>query len=90
MAKPRLKQHDKKQCVTYQIVAIDTQSRREQDRCIQGVGFYNPPPPPPPPKYIFVALLKQVAQLAAAVCDISKGARGFQQIGINLQLKFEF
>nr|YP_009549909.1 ribosomal protein S16 [Pyrrosia bonii]AZA06587.1 ribosomal protein S16 [Pyrrosia bonii] len=42
MVKLRLKQHDKKQRVTYQLVAINTQSRKEQGKCIQEVGFYNP------------------------------------------------
>nr|YP_010117401.1 ribosomal protein S16 [Neolepisorus fortunei]QPM99668.1 ribosomal protein S16 [Neolepisorus fortunei] len=42
MAKPRLKQHDKKQCVTYRIIVTDTQSRRDKNRYIQEVGFYNP------------------------------------------------
>nr|QJQ37018.1 ribosomal protein S16 [Pyrrosia angustissima] len=44
MVKPSLKQHDKKQRLTYQdklLINQDTQSRVEQSKCIQKVGFYN-------------------------------------------------
>nr|AJE61706.1 ribosomal protein S16 [Polypodium glycyrrhiza] len=65
MVKPRLKQHDKKQR-TYQIVTIDTQFWREQDKCIQEVGFYNPHKEQTQLDLsIFVDLLKQVAQSTA-------------------------
>nr|UAT96781.1 ribosomal protein S16 [Elaphoglossum marginatum var. marginatum] len=40
MVEPRLKQHGKKQRVTYQIVAIDTHFQRE-GKAIEEVGFYN-------------------------------------------------
>nr|QJQ36667.1 ribosomal protein S16 [Pyrrosia lingua]QJQ36755.1 ribosomal protein S16 [Pyrrosia lingua] len=44
MVKPRLKQHDKKQRLTYQdklLIKQNAQSRGEQGKCIQEVDFYN-------------------------------------------------
>nr|YP_010383590.1 ribosomal protein S16 [Crepidomanes minutum]UEQ13167.1 ribosomal protein S16 [Crepidomanes minutum] len=41
MVKPRLKRYGGKQRITYRIIAIDVQSRR-QGKAIKEVGFYNP------------------------------------------------
>nr|YP_009548385.1 ribosomal protein S16 [Pityrogramma trifoliata]AYW15206.1 ribosomal protein S16 [Pityrogramma trifoliata] len=41
MVKLRLKRYGRKQRMTYRIVAIDAQSRRE-GKVIKEVGFYNP------------------------------------------------
>nr|QKV47243.1 ribosomal protein S16 [Nephrolepis cordifolia] len=83
MVKPRLKRYGKKQRVTYRIIAIDTQSRRE-GKAIKEVGFYNPRKEQTQLDLPSVAvLLKQGAQSTATVRDILKRAKVPEQIGIN-------
>nr|YP_009426665.1 ribosomal protein S16 [Dryopteris decipiens]ASU95373.1 ribosomal protein S16 [Dryopteris decipiens]AWK58764.1 ribosomal protein S16 [Dryopteris fragrans] len=90
MVKPRFKRHGKKQRVTYQIIAIDTQSRREGE-AIEEVGFYNPRKEQTQlDLFAIVAPLKRGAQSTATVRDILKRAKVPEQIGISLQLKIEF
>nr|AJE61540.1 ribosomal protein S16 [Cystopteris protrusa] len=74
MVKPRLRRHGKKQRVTYRIIAIDTQSRREGE-AIKEVGFYNPRGEQTQLDLsAIVALLKEGAQLTETVRDILKRA----------------
>nr|QKV46185.1 ribosomal protein S16 [Phegopteris decursive-pinnata] len=90
MVKPRLKRHGKKQRVTYRIIAIDTQSRREGE-AIREVGFYNPRKEQTRLDLsTIIALLKEGAQSTQTVRDILKRAKVPEQVGINLQLKIEF
>nr|YP_009427368.1 ribosomal protein S16 [Rhachidosorus consimilis]ASU96074.1 ribosomal protein S16 [Rhachidosorus consimilis] len=90
MVKPRLKRHGKKQRVTYRIIAIDTQSRREGE-AIKEVGSYNPRKEQTQlDLFAVVALLKEGAQPTDTVRDILKRAKVPEQTGINLQLKIEF
>nr|YP_009427280.1 ribosomal protein S16 [Pseudophegopteris aurita]ASU95987.1 ribosomal protein S16 [Pseudophegopteris aurita] len=90
MVKPRLKRHGKKQRVTYRIIAIDTQFRREGE-AIEEVGFYNPRKEQTRLDLsAIIALLKEGAQPTQTVRDILKRAKVPEQVGINLQLKIEF
>nr|YP_010028577.1 ribosomal protein S16 [Lemmaphyllum intermedium]QKV46449.1 ribosomal protein S16 [Lemmaphyllum carnosum var. microphyllum]QOS48951.1 ribosomal protein S16 [Lemmaphyllum intermedium]UWK23904.1 ribosomal protein S16 [Lemmaphyllum carnosum var. drymoglossoides] len=91
MAKPRLNQHDKKQCLLIKQlqlipnlgeIRIDTFRRLVSTTPISSKTQLD--------LHTFVALPEEVAQSAAAVFDISKGARLLEQIGINLKLNFEF
>nr|QKV47155.1 ribosomal protein S16 [Lepisorus hederaceus] len=91
MAKPRLKQHDKKQCLLIKQlqlipnlgeIGIDTFKRLVSTTPISSktqLGLHT-----------FVALPEEVAQSTATVFDISKGASLLEQIEINLKLNFEF
>nr|YP_010889555.1 ribosomal protein S16 [Cyrtomium caryotideum]WJJ69403.1 ribosomal protein S16 [Cyrtomium caryotideum] len=84
MVKPRLRRHGKKQRVTYRIIAIDTQFRRE-GKAIEEVGFYNPRKEQTQLDLFAIAtLLKQGAQSTATVRDILKRAKVPEQIGIKL------
>nr|YP_009421137.1 ribosomal protein S16 [Athyrium anisopterum]YP_010885981.1 ribosomal protein S16 [Athyrium deltoidofrons]YP_010886337.1 ribosomal protein S16 [Athyrium spinulosum]YP_010886426.1 ribosomal protein S16 [Athyrium vidalii]ASR74991.1 ribosomal protein S16 [Athyrium anisopterum]WJH16224.1 ribosomal protein S16 [Athyrium deltoidofrons]WJH16577.1 ribosomal protein S16 [Athyrium spinulosum]WJH16669.1 ribosomal protein S16 [Athyrium vidalii] len=90
MVKPRLKRHGKKRRVTYRIIAIDTQSRREGE-AIREVGFYNPRKEQTQLDLsAIIALLKEGAQSTETVRDISKRAKVPEQVGINLQSKIKF
>nr|YP_010885892.1 ribosomal protein S16 [Athyrium clivicola]YP_010886070.1 ribosomal protein S16 [Athyrium iseanum]YP_010886159.1 ribosomal protein S16 [Athyrium otophorum]YP_010886515.1 ribosomal protein S16 [Athyrium wardii]WJH16135.1 ribosomal protein S16 [Athyrium clivicola]WJH16310.1 ribosomal protein S16 [Athyrium iseanum]WJH16402.1 ribosomal protein S16 [Athyrium otophorum]WJH16758.1 ribosomal protein S16 [Athyrium wardii] len=90
MVKPRLKRHGKKRRVTYRIIAIDTQSRREGE-AIREVGFYNPRKEQTQLDLSAItALLKEGAQSTETVRDISKRAKVPEQVGINLQSKIKF
>nr|YP_010886248.1 ribosomal protein S16 [Athyrium reflexipinnum]WJH16491.1 ribosomal protein S16 [Athyrium reflexipinnum] len=90
MVKPRLKRHGKKRRVTYRIIAIDTQSRREGE-AIREVGFYNPRKEQTRLDLsAIIALLKEGAQSTETVRDILKRAKVPEQVGINLQSKIKF
>nr|YP_010117314.1 ribosomal protein S16 [Microsorum cuspidatum]QPM99581.1 ribosomal protein S16 [Microsorum cuspidatum] len=93
MAKPRLKQHDKKErLLIEQLQLIPNLGGRSID-AFRRLVFTTPIKSKIQlDLYTFVAPLEeQVAQSAAAVWIISKGgARVLKQIGINLKLKFEF
>nr|YP_009425351.1 ribosomal protein S16 [Athyrium sinense]YP_009911042.1 ribosomal protein S16 [Athyrium brevifrons]YP_010886604.1 ribosomal protein S16 [Athyrium yokoscense]ASU94058.1 ribosomal protein S16 [Athyrium sinense]QLD21250.1 ribosomal protein S16 [Athyrium brevifrons]UVU21036.1 ribosomal protein S16 [Athyrium brevifrons]WJH16844.1 ribosomal protein S16 [Athyrium yokoscense]WJH16933.1 ribosomal protein S16 [Athyrium brevifrons] len=90
MVKPRLKRHGKKRRVTYRIIAIDTQSRREGE-AIREVGFYNPRKEQTQLDLsAIIALLKEGAQSTETVRDILKRAKVPEQVGINLQSKIKF
>nr|YP_009427192.1 ribosomal protein S16 [Onoclea sensibilis]ASU95899.1 ribosomal protein S16 [Onoclea sensibilis] len=90
MVKPRLRRHGKKQRVTYRIIAIDTQSRREGE-AIREVGFHNPREEQTQLDLpAIIALLKKGAQSTKTVRDILRRAKLPEQVGINLQLKIEF
>nr|YP_009426494.1 ribosomal protein S16 [Diplazium striatum]ASU95204.1 ribosomal protein S16 [Diplazium striatum] len=90
MVKPRLKRHGKKQRVTYRIIAIDTQSRREGE-AIKEVGFYNPRKEQTQlDLFAIIAFLKEGAQSTETVRDISKRAKVPEQVGIKLQSKIKF
>nr|YP_009425703.1 ribosomal protein S16 [Cystopteris chinensis]ASU94410.1 ribosomal protein S16 [Cystopteris chinensis] len=90
MVKPRLRRHGKKQRVTYRIIAIDSQSRREGE-AIKEVGFYNPRGEQTQLDLsAIVVLLKEGAQLTETVRDILKRAGVLEEVRINLQLKIEF
>nr|YP_009426840.1 ribosomal protein S16 [Hymenasplenium unilaterale]ASU95547.1 ribosomal protein S16 [Hymenasplenium unilaterale] len=89
MVKPRLKRYGKKQRVTYRIIAIDTQSRREGE-AIQEVGFYNPRKEQTQlDLFAIAAALKKGAQLTETVRDILKRAKVPEQVGIDLSSKFK-
>nr|YP_009426142.1 ribosomal protein S16 [Diplaziopsis javanica]ASU94849.1 ribosomal protein S16 [Diplaziopsis javanica] len=89
MVKPRLKRHGKKQRVTYRIIAIDTQSRREGE-AIREVGFYNPRKEQTQLDLFTIAtLLREGAQPTETVRDILKRAKVPEQVGISLQLEIK-
>nr|YP_009427631.1 ribosomal protein S16 [Woodsia polystichoides]ASU96338.1 ribosomal protein S16 [Woodsia polystichoides] len=80
MVKPRLRRHGRKRRVTYRIIAIDTQSRR-QGEAIKQVGFYNPRKEQTQLDLsAIIALLKEGAQSTETVCDILKRARVYEQV----------
>nr|YP_011030778.1 ribosomal protein S16 [Hiya brooksiae]WQT71193.1 ribosomal protein S16 [Hiya brooksiae] len=83
MVKPRLRRHGRKQRVTYRIVAINAQSRREGET-VKEVGSYNPRKEQTQLDLSAItALLGKGAQSTATVRDISKRAKVLEQVGIN-------
>nr|YP_003795560.1 ribosomal protein S16 [Pteridium aquilinum subsp. aquilinum]ADK47560.1 ribosomal protein S16 [Pteridium aquilinum subsp. aquilinum]QRK25968.1 ribosomal protein S16 [Pteridium aquilinum subsp. japonicum] len=83
MVKLRLRRHGRKQRVTYRIVAINAQSRREGE-AIKEVGSYNPRNEQTQLDVsVITALLKNGAQSTATVRDILKRAKVLEQVGIN-------
>nr|YP_009549512.1 ribosomal protein S16 [Histiopteris incisa]AYW16671.1 ribosomal protein S16 [Histiopteris incisa] len=90
MVKPRLRRHGRKQRVTYRIVAINAQSRREGE-AIKEIGSYNPRKEQTQLDLSAItALIGKGAQPTATVRDISKRAKVFEQVGINFQSKIKF
>nr|AYW15108.1 ribosomal protein S16 [Cheilanthes bolborrhiza] len=72
MVKLRLKRYGRKQRMTYRIVAIDAQSRRE-GKVIKEVGFYNPRREETQLDILAItALCKSGAKLTETVRDIFK------------------
>nr|YP_010211672.1 ribosomal protein S16 [Leptochilus decurrens]UBI43125.1 ribosomal protein S16 [Leptochilus decurrens] len=90
MVKPRLKRYDRKQLLTNQLQLTPNfgESRIDAFRRLVPTTPINSETQSD--LHTFVAPLEQVAQSAAAACDISRGARVPEQVGINLKLKFEF
>nr|YP_010308066.1 ribosomal protein S16 [Microlepia speluncae]ULU27995.1 ribosomal protein S16 [Microlepia speluncae] len=90
MVKLRLKRHGRKQRVTYRIVAINAQSRREGE-AIKEVGSYNPRKEQTQLDLPAInALLKEGAQPTGTVRDISKRVEVLEQVEINFQSKIKF
>nr|AWL21531.1 ribosomal protein S16 [Pilularia americana] len=75
MVKLRLKRHGRKQRITYRIVAIDAQSRRE-GKAIKEVGFYDPRKEQTQlDAYAITSLLQKGAQITETVRDVLKRAK---------------
>ncbi|MGK7917537.1 MAG: 30S ribosomal protein S16 [Prochloraceae cyanobacterium] len=80
MIKIRLKRYGKKREVSYRIVAINSQSRRD-GRPLEELGFYNPRTDETRLNVpAIIQRLKQGAQPTDTVRNILKKARVFEQV----------
>nr|AHZ58009.1 ribosomal protein S16 [Dicksonia squarrosa] len=84
MVKLRLKRHGGKQRITYRIIAINAQSRRE-GKAIKEVGFHDPRKEQTQLNVsVITSFLERGAQTTETVRDISKRAKVPEQVKIKL------
>nr|YP_009490463.1 ribosomal protein S16 [Cibotium barometz]YP_010878702.1 ribosomal protein S16 [Cibotium cumingii]WHE38157.1 ribosomal protein S16 [Cibotium sinoburmaense]AWH62681.1 ribosomal protein S16 [Cibotium barometz]WHE37895.1 ribosomal protein S16 [Cibotium barometz]WHE37982.1 ribosomal protein S16 [Cibotium barometz]WHE38070.1 ribosomal protein S16 [Cibotium barometz] len=84
MVKLRSKRHGGKQRITYRIIAIHAQSRRE-GKAIKEVGFHDPRKEQTQLNIsVITSFLERGAQTTETVRDISKRAKVLERVKIKL------